>query len=75
MKEIQVSLWEMTKEEAAALPDGEQYLVYNPFFKYYKVETANSGRNKQDIAKIKSALPSLVYISFDGKIFKEGIKK
>ncbi|GEM_PF-2966325 len=76
MKEIQVSLWEMTKEEAAALPDGEQYLVYNPVFNYYRVETAQSGKNKQDIAKIKTALPKLIYLSFDGKVYeKEGVKK
>ena len=71
MKEINVSLWEMTKEEAAALPDGEQYLVYNPAFKYYSVETASSVKNKQDIAKSKHALPELVYISFDGAIYKK----
>lgn len=62
MKEVQVSLWEMTKEEAAALPDGTQYLIYNPIFDYYKVE--KSGR--QSIARCKTALPSLKYFSFDG---------
>ena len=68
MKEIQVSLWEMTKDEAASLPDGEQYLIYNPTFDYYKVETA--GQNC--LARNKNALPKLIYLSFDGAVYNKG---
>lgn len=70
MKEIQISLWEMTKEEAACVPRGNQYLIYNPILRYYRVET--SGRH--DIAKSNSAISSLKYFSFDGVIYKNDDK-
>ena len=34
----EVSLWEFTKNEAAALPDGTQVLIYNPLVESYKLE-------------------------------------
>ena len=38
MKEVNVILFELTKEEAAALPDGTQVLIYNPIMDTYRLE-------------------------------------
>lgn len=62
MKEIQVSLWEMTKEEAAAMPEGSQFLVYNKIMDCYRIETGG----KNNIAKSPYAANHLVYISLTG---------
>lgn len=38
MKEVNVTLFELTKDEAAALPDGAQVLIYNPIMDTYRLE-------------------------------------
>lgn len=60
-KEIAVSLWELTKEEAAKLPEGTQVLIYNPVTSNYKVETIG----KNCLARDKHAVPSLKYFAFE----------
>lgn len=62
MQKIFVTLWEMTKEEAAAMPEGSQFLVYNKIMDYYRIETGG----KNNIAKSPDAADHLVYISLTG---------
>ena len=38
MKEVNVTLFELTKDEAAALPDGAQVLIYTPIMDTYRLE-------------------------------------
>lgn len=61
MKKIDVSMIELTKEEAANLTEG-QILVYNPITDRIFVEEASDKRN---LAKRKQSLPCLVYLSID----------
>lgn len=61
MKEVTISLIELTKEEAAKLPDGKELLVYNSFMNTYKIHYA--GHNC--IARIKYAASYLRYFIFD----------
>ena len=69
MQKIFVTLWEMTKEEAAAMPEGSQFLVYNRIMDYYRIETGG----KNNIAKSPYAAEHLVYISLTGNDYtKEG---
>lgn len=60
-KEISVSLWELTKQEAASLPNGKQVLIYNPLTQGYKVETID----KSCLARNKHAYSGLKYFSFE----------
>ena len=53
-------LWELTKEEAAKLPEGTQVLIYNPITSQYKVESID----KRCLARDKHAVPNLKYFSF-----------
>ena len=61
MNKIDVSIIELTKEEAANLTEG-QFLVYNPVTQRIFVEEASDKRN---LAKHKKTLSCLVYLSFD----------
>ena len=58
---IDVALWELTKEEAARLPDGTQVLIYNPFTGDYKLERIGKGC----LARSKHAASQLKYFSFE----------
>ena len=60
-KEISVSLWEHTKDEAAKLPEGTTILIFNPITSDYKIEHAG----KRCIARDKHALPNLKYFTFE----------
>ena len=57
---IEVALWELTKEEAARLPDGTQVLIYNPLTNDYKLERIGKGC----LARSKYAASQLKYFSF-----------
>lgn len=57
---IDVALWELTKDEAAHLPEGTQVLIYNPFTEDFKLERIG----KNCLARHKHASPSLKYFSF-----------
>ena len=61
MKKIDVSMIELTKEEAANLTEG-QILVYNPITDRILIEEASDKRN---LAKRKQSLSCLVYLSID----------
>ena len=61
MKEINVTLWELTKEEAARLPDGTQVLIYNPITDDYKLERIG----KRCLARDKHAINELKYFLFE----------
>ncbi len=61
MKEITISLWEMTKEEAQAFPEDKQMLVYNPLMGTYKVEYGG----KKCLANHKHVIPQIKYFSFE----------
>lgn len=58
---IDVALWELTKEEAAHLPDGTQVLIYNPLTDDYKIERIGKGC----LARSKYAASQLKYFSFE----------
>lgn len=61
MKEIAVSLWELTKEEVCELKDNQQVLIYNPITRTYKVEYCD----KKCIARNKHVIPDLKYFTFE----------
>ena len=60
-KEIAVSLWEHTKEEASKLPDGTTILIFNPLTCDYSIDRAG----KRCIARDKHAVPQLKYFTFE----------
>lgn len=59
-RKIAVTLWELTKEEAARLPDGAQVLIYNPLTENCKIESIG----KNCLARSKHAYSGLKYLSF-----------
>lgn len=61
MKEIEVKMWELTKEEAAQLSEVEQMIVYNPLTYSFKVEYGG----KNCLARSKYAYSGLVYLTFN----------
>lgn len=61
MKEIVVSLWELTREEAKTLPQNMQMLVYNPLAGTYHVEWGG----KKNFVNNKHAIPQLKYFRFE----------
>lgn len=61
MKEISVTLWELTKEEAASRKSG-QILVYNPIMGHNRIDDCAS---KNCIARNKHAIKELKYFSFN----------
>ncbi len=61
MKEIEVKMWELTKEEASQLSEVEQMLVFNPLTGNFKVEYGG----KNCLARSKYAYPGLVYLTFN----------
>jgi len=65
MQKTLIPMWEMTKEEAAAMPEGAQFLVYNKIMDYYRIETGG----KNNIAKSPDAAAHLAYISFTGNVY------
>ena len=60
-KEIAISLWEHTKEEASKLLNGTTMLIYNPITNDYKIEHAG----KHSLARDKHAVPQLKYFTFE----------
>lgn len=61
MKEISITLWELTKDEVNRLPDGTTVLIYNSLTLDYKLEY--SGKNC--ISRSKYAFSSLKYFTFE----------
>ena len=65
MKEITISLWELTREEAARLRNGKEYLIYNSLCNTYRVERSEPGclaRNKRAASYIKlSSLAEMIF--------------
>ena len=61
MKEITISLWELTKEEAAKVPTGKEILICNTFLNTYRVERSGKGC----IARSRYAAPYLKYFIFN----------
>lgn len=61
MKEVSVSLWELTRKEAAELPDGKSILVYDTFLRTYRIERSGKGC----IARSRYAVSYLKYFVFD----------
>lgn len=61
MKQIDVALWELTKEEVKELPDTHQILIFNPLTKRYRVEYAD----KKCVARSRTAASCLKYFSFE----------
>lgn len=57
---IDAALWELTKDEAARLPEGTQVLIYNPFTDDFKLERIG----KNCLARCKHAASNLKYFSF-----------
>ena len=62
MKRIEISLWEITKEEALKLPSSTQILIYNTITCTYRVEWAD---DKNGIVRSKHASEYLRYFSFE----------
>ena len=62
MKQIEISLWEITKEEAKQLPPYTQVLIFNTFTGTYNIEYAGE---KRGIVHSKYASEFLRYFSFD----------
>ena len=60
-RRIDISLWELTKEEASRLPDGTQVLIYNSLTDNYKVEYIG----KNCLARSRNAVSQLKYFSFE----------
>ena len=61
MKEVNITLYELTREEAAKLPTNKQYLFYNSFMNKYGVERAEPGC----LARSKHAASYVKYFIFD----------
>lgn len=62
MKRIEISLWEITKDEVLKLPSSTQILIYNTITCTYRVEWAD---DKNCIARSKHASEFLRYFSFE----------
>ena len=62
MKRIEISLWEITKEEARLLPPQAQVLIFNTLIGTYRIEYAGE---KRGIVHSKHASEFLRYFSFD----------
>ena len=60
MKEVIVILFELTKEEAAALPDGTQVLIYNPIMDSYRLERMS----RSSLARSRHAAQYIKYFVF-----------
>ena len=60
-KEIAASLWELSKDEAAKLPEGTTILIYNPLTADYSIDRAG----KKSVARNKHAVPQLKYFTFE----------
>ncbi len=63
MKEISVSLWELTKEETAKKTEGDQILIYNPLTGRFRLENGGKG----SLSRSKTAYSGLKYFSFKDK--------
>ena len=61
MEKVLVKMFKLTKAEAAALPNGTPFIVFNPEFKYRRVETSNL----KSIARSQNARSDLEYYVFD----------
>ena len=61
MKEVNITLYELTREEAAKLPTNKQYLIFNSFMNTYRVERAGPGC----LARSKHAASYVKYFIFD----------
>ena len=61
MKQIDVALWELTKEEVKKLSDTHLILVFNPLTKRCRVEYAD----KKCVARSRTAASCLKYFSFE----------
>ncbi len=61
MEKVLVEMFKLTKAEAAALPNGTPFIVFNPEFKYRRVETSN----QKSIARSQNARRYLEYYVFD----------
>lgn len=61
MKEVNITLYELTREEAAKLRTGKQYLIYNSLCETYRVERAEPGC----LARSKHAASYVKYFIFD----------
>ena len=61
MEKVLVKMFNLTKAEAAALPNGTPFIVFNPEFKYRRVETSN----QKSIARSQNARRDLEYYVFD----------
>ena len=65
MKEVNIYLYELTKEEATKLPNGKTVLIYNMFMKTYRTEKIGPGC----LARSRYAADYVKYFVFD----REGI--
>lgn len=61
MEKVLVEMYKLTKAEAAALPNGTPFIVFNPEFRYRRVEISN----QRSIAKSQYADYRLEYYVFD----------
>ena len=61
MREISISLWELSKDEASRLPDGTATLIFNPVTSDYKIEYSG----KRSSANDKHACSNLKYFTFE----------
>ena len=71
MKEVTVSLWEITKEEALKLPPWTQILIYNSLLGVYRVEWID---DNNCIVWSKSVPEHVRFFSFEEPPL-EGVKK
>lgn len=61
MKEVNVILFKLTKEEAAKLPVGKPVLIYNTFTKTYRIDRSGPS----SLARCKYAAQHVKYFIFD----------
>lgn len=61
MKEVNITLYELTREEAAKLPTKKQYLIYNSILNTYIVDRAGP----RCIARAERPVSYLKYFIFD----------
>ena len=69
MKEIEIVLWEVSKEEAKQLKELTSILIYNTLSRDYSIEHAN----KKSIFNSKYCSEYLKFFTFEEPMFKENL--
>lgn len=71
MKEISVSLWELSRQEAKELPDGTQLLFFNTLANTYGVDTLDG---RKCLCRNRNCSDYVKFFAFDAPGDIEGAK-